>query len=325
MEYHKLGQTDLYVSPLGMGTGEYGAGLPRESAKHQLDAFIDRGANFIDTAHIYSDWVPGEIARSEGVIGEWLRDRKCREKVVISTKGAHPRLDTMHIPRCSPGEIEQDMNGSLSRLGTDYIDLYFLHRDDPALPVALILDCLEKARKQGKIRYYGCSNWTLPRVKESEAYARQTGIAGFSCNQIKWSLAETNVENIQDKSLVLMDNAFYDWHKTCGMSVTAYSSTAGGWFAKLFRGNPVSDQLKAQYENEINRAIFGIISEAASELSLSITAISLGYIMMGHPFSSVPLTSFNNDRQFEEGMHACEVKLPPSLIRRLNAAKGLPV
>lgn len=322
MKYRKLGKTDLLVSPLCLGVSQYGTGLSKEFAFRQLDAFVDHGANFIDTAHVYGDWEPGETARSERVVGEWFRKSKKRKKIVIITKGAHPRLESMAVPRCKPSDIEMDLNGSLDCLGVNCIDMYLLHRDDVSLPVSLMLDCLEQARRQGKIRYYGCSNWTLPRIREADAYAREAGLEGFSCNQLKWSLAQVNVENIPDKSMVSMDPETYVWHKETGMSITAYNSTAHGWFAKRYRGQPVTDKLRGLYENDTNTNIFKIISHAAQQLSLSITDISLGY-MFSHPFSSVPITSFRNDSQFEEGIHACEVKLPQTLIDELNAAKGL--
>ncbi|MDR0452374.1 MAG: aldo/keto reductase [Treponema sp.] len=322
MEYFQLGKTDLFVSPLCLGTSKYGTGLSKEFAFRQLDAFVERGGNFIDTAHVYGDWEPGESARSERVLGEWLRKNKGREKLVIATNGAHPRLETMSLSRCTPLDIETDLNESLSCLGVDCVDLYFLHRDDVALPVSHMLDCLEKARGEGKIRHYGCSNWTLPRIREADAYARQTGIEGFSCNQLMWSLAQTNVEKIPDKSMVAMDSETYEWHKKSAMSVTSYHSTAHGWFAKQHAGETVTDRCRDLYENDTNTAILSIVSRAAKQLSLSVTDISLGY-MTAQPFSSVPITSFSSDSQLDAGMRACEVKLPRALVDELNAAKGL--
>jgi aryl-alcohol dehydrogenase-like predicted oxidoreductase len=322
MEYRKLGKTDLLVSPLCLGVSQYGTGIPEEFALRQLDAFVDRGGNFIDTAHVYGDWEPGETARSERVIGKWLHENKKREKLVILTKGAHPRLESMSVPRCAPADIETDLNGSLDCLNVDYIDMYLLHRDDVSLPVSLILDCLENKRRQGKIRHYGCSNWTLKRIMEAEAYARKMNYEGFSCNQIKWSLAQVNAENIPDKSMVLMDRETYVWHKKSGASVTAYNSTAHGWFTKQHKGLAVTDKLSGLYENDTNTTILRIISRAVQEFPLTAIDIALGY-MMSHPFSSVPITSFTNESQFEEGMHACEVKLPETLIEELNAVKGL--
>jgi aryl-alcohol dehydrogenase-like predicted oxidoreductase len=151
-------------------------------------------------------------------------------------------------------------------------------------------------------------------------------LEGFTCNQIKWSLADTNVEHIADKSMVLMDADTYAWHTASGMSVTAYNSTASGWFAKVHAGSP-PDKLRVLYENGVNDSILALITQASKERSLTITDITLGY-MMSHPFASVPVTAFNTDSQFEEGMHAADIlsgggSLPSSLIAELNQIKGL--
>jgi aryl-alcohol dehydrogenase-like predicted oxidoreductase len=322
MEHIQLNNTDLLVSPLCLGTSQYGTGRTEEFSLRQLDAYRDRGGNFLDTAHVYGDWEPGQTARSERLIGRWLKGVKNRDKLVIMTKGAHPRLETMHIPRCKPKDIETDLDESLACLGTDYIDMYLLHRDDVSVPAADILDCLEQERKKGKIRHYGCSNWTLARIKEIQTLALKGGAEGFTCNQIKWSLAEANVENIADKSMVLMEQETWAWHKSSGVNVTEYNSTAHGWFSKLYKGQTPPDKVRSLYENQTNDELFKIIRNALKKYSLTVTDISLGYLM-SQPFTSVPVTSFSSEDQFEEGMHACGVKLPREFVDELNRAKGL--
>ena len=180
MKHLRLGRTGLQVSPICLGAAQFGTGIDRDLAFWQLDAFTDLGANFIDTASVYGDWEPGERGRSEKLIGEWLHKNGKRDRVVIMSKGAHPLIETMHVTRCTPEYIEADIDESLRRLGVEYVDLYLLHRDNPAIPAGLLLDALEKARQQGKIVHYGFSNWKLPRILEAEAYARQAGIEGFS-------------------------------------------------------------------------------------------------------------------------------------------------
>jgi predicted oxidoreductase len=211
-----LNNTDLYVSPLSIGTVNYGSSIDSKDAKAQLDRFVELGGNFIDTAHVYGDWVPGPRGRSEKVIGEWLKETGLRKDVVISTKGAHPDISDTSISRVNPEAIEKDLNESLERLNTDYTDLYFLHRDNPDVPVGEVLDALEEARIAGKIRYYGCSNWSISRISEASEYARKQNISGFVCNQLMWSLADVNYNGIEDKTLVLMDRDTYEHHKkTC--------------------------------------------------------------------------------------------------------------
>jgi aryl-alcohol dehydrogenase-like predicted oxidoreductase len=182
MNYITLFSGGPEVSKLCLGTGRFGAGLPREEALKQLDLFFDRGGNFVDTARVYADWVPGGHGASESTVGAWLKKRKLRNRVIISSKGAHPDLKTMHIPRMGPADVRFDLEESLRALGTDYIDLYFLHRDDPSRPVGEILDMLESFRKEGKIRHYGCSNWTLNRIEEADKAAAAL-VSAYVMNQ----------------------------------------------------------------------------------------------------------------------------------------------
>jgi aryl-alcohol dehydrogenase-like predicted oxidoreductase len=113
-----------------------------------------------------------------------MESRRCRENIIISTKGAHPPLEAMDSSRVNIKALEVDLQGSLESLRTDTIDLYFLHRDDPQVPVAELIEWLEAQKGQGRIRYYGCSNWSLQRIMDAQQYALSKGYDGFSCNQI---------------------------------------------------------------------------------------------------------------------------------------------
>ena len=322
MNFIQLGKTDLHVSPICLGASQFDTGIDRDFALWQLDAFSDGGGNFIDTALVYGDWMPGEKARSEKLIGQWLKKSGKREKTVIITKGAHPLLETMHVSRCTPGDIQSDIEESLKNLGTEQIDLYLLHRDNPALPVDLLLDALEKARLEGKVKHYGFSNWQLERIKEAEAYTRKTGIEGFTCNQVRWSLAEANVENIPEKSRYPLDCETYNWHCESGCAITAYNSTAGGLFSKMEKTGEIPEKQKKLYDNEANRIIFRRIKEASGDLGHSVHELSLAFIRT-HTFSSLPVTSFSRKEQLEEALRSCEINMPESLIKELNMLKGL--
>jgi len=317
-----LGKTGLKVSPICMGTGHYGTGTSRELSFRQLDEYTELGANFIDTAHVYGEWVPGEKSPSEKTIGEWLHLTGKRDRLVIMTKGGHPKLETMHISRCTPEDIKTDIAESLEYLGVDCIDLYVLHRDNPALPVESLLEVLEITRLQGKIGHYGFSNWKLPRILEAEACAARMGIEGFTCNQAMWSLAEINTGNIPDKTMIPMDGEMYKWHCGSGVSVTAYNSTAKGFFSKLEKGQEISDKQKSLYDNEKNRLLFSLIKRSTEELGVPALAFSLGY-MRKHPFPSVPITAFSKKNQLQEAIAACETNLPDDMVAKMNALKGL--
>ena len=146
-------KTDLHASTLALGTDYFGSTVSRDLCMELMDHYIEAGGNVIDTAESYARWLPGGEYQSEKVIGEWLRERRTRDQIVLSTKGAHPKLESMDVPRLSKAEIQADLDSSLQRLGVEHIDLYWLHRDSPGYPVEEILESLETFRKAGKIKY----------------------------------------------------------------------------------------------------------------------------------------------------------------------------
>ena len=158
-----------------------------------MDHYIEAGGNVIDTAESYARWLPGGEYQSEKVIGEWLRERRTRDQIVLSTKGAHPKLESMDVPRLSKAEIQADLDSSLQRLGVEHIDLYWLHRDSPGYPVEEILESLDTFRKAGKIKYAGFSNWTQSRAEEARLAAERLGVQGFVASQNMWSLAKPDI------------------------------------------------------------------------------------------------------------------------------------
>lgn len=308
------------VSAIGLGTAQFGAGVPERDAFAQLDRFVEAG-NLVDTAHVYSDWIPGETSRSERVIGRWLHSRGGRARVFISTKGAHPRFERMDVPRLSPGEIESDLLGSLKCLQTDYIDLYFLHRDDPGRPVGEILETLEAHRRAGRIRAYGCSNWTLGRLAEARDYAAAHGMAGFCCNQLLWSLAAVNPAGVDDPTLVAMDGPTWRFHRDAGLPAMAYMAAAGGWFAHRQRGD-TGDALRRRYDTPENEVTYARLLPLSRESGLSLTALSLAWFAAA-PFPAAALASFSRPAQLEEAARLLETELDPTLIDALGKAKGI--
>lgn len=171
----RIPRTDFDVFPVGLGAATLGIANDEADAKALLDRFVEHGGNLIDTARVYSDWVPGELHRSERVLGDWLSERKLRDQVLVATKGGHPYPLGSRLSRLSPGQLEEDVNGSLKSLRVERIDLYWLHRDDPALPVGPIMDCLHRFQTEGKIRFYAASNWSPRRIRTANAHAQEYG------------------------------------------------------------------------------------------------------------------------------------------------------
>lgn len=315
--------TNLCPSIIALGTNRFGTAIPAGDAFTLLDAYVDLGGNFIDTAHIYADWLPGAgHSASEKTIGAWLRARGRRDQLVLATKGAHPELATPHISRLAPAEIGADVRESLEFLQTDYIDLYWLHRDDPAAPVADILGALEDLVHAGLIRYYGCSNWRTPRIRAALDHAAGCGLRGFVANQPQWSLATPNRAALSDpERLVVLDAEGRALHRETGLAVVPWSSQGQGFFDKLARlgveGLDEKDRLA--YLNDVNVRRMARIQALSSEHHASITAIALSYLT-SQPFPTYPIVGCRTAAQLAESAKADEVMLSAAELAYLEAA-----
>jgi aryl-alcohol dehydrogenase-like predicted oxidoreductase len=293
-----------------MGANMLGSVNDRPTSFALLDAFVDAGGTFLDTAKVYADWLPGERSVSEKTIGAWLRQRGKRDKVVLATKGAHPELATMHKGRLAPGDIIADLDASLRHLQTDTIDLYWLHRDDTNRPVAEILATMQSQVRTGKIRYYGCSNWRAGRIAEAQAHARDQGWTGFVANQMMWSLAAVNDAALPDKTMVAMDTDLKQYHLASGMAAVPYSAQANGYFQRLAAGakDEIRESQQRVYGSHTNDARLERIKQLATETGLSITAIVLGY-MISQPFPTLPIFGCRTLEQLRETLGAADVLL----------------
>lgn len=320
MKRIQMKNTELNVSPISIGTVNFGTSTDAKAAKHQLDLFFELGGNFIDTAHVYGDWVDGVRSRSEKIIGEWLNAAGVRKEVVISTKGGHPDLSDMDISKVTPERVRKDLDESIEYLKTDYIDLYFLHRDNPDVPADEFLGVLEEARDEGKIRYYGCSNWKLDRIIAAENYAGKHKLAGFVCNQLMWSLADINSAGIPDKTLVLMDEETYEYHNNTGLNSMAYTAAAKGYFTKLYEKKDISEKIAVRYDTPSNRLIFDELVKTAERLNVSLIEVELAFLMH-QDFVCVPIVTFSKDEQLRQGIKSCSLELEPEVVNRLRSLK----
>jgi len=192
MRTRLIPRTTLQASVLCLGTAEFGSGVDDSISESIVNRYLEAGGNVLDTAEVYAEWLPGGSHRSEEFLGKWLRQRKSRSGLILSTKGAHPKITSMDKPRMSRKDVESDLNSSLQRLGVEYVDLYWLHRDDPGTPVEEILLMLEEFRKAGKIGYAGFSNWTEARAEAARVAAEKLNLPGFIGSQNQWSLAKAD-------------------------------------------------------------------------------------------------------------------------------------
>jgi aryl-alcohol dehydrogenase-like predicted oxidoreductase len=317
MRYTTIPNTDLVVSVLSLGTGEAGANFDRAAAFAMLDAFIEKGGNLLDTAHVYSDWIPGELSRSEKLIGAWMQERRNRPNVLIATKGAHPDLDSMRVGRMSPAEIQADLEESLRFLQIDTIDLYWLHRDDVTRPVEEIVDTLEAQVQAGKIRYFGCSNWQLARIVAARRYADQRGTRGFAAVQNLWSLAKPNLAEImrRDPTLVVMDDALWQYHRQSGLAAIPYTSQANGLFQKMDAGgkDALPPGLAKQYISAETEERYRRMKQLGQQTGLSTTQISLGWLT-SQPFATCAVVGPQSLAQLNDCLSAADVRLTPEQV-----------
>lgn len=305
------------VSRLCLGTAQFGARIPQDDAVNQLDHFFEHGGNFIDTAHVYGDWLPGKKAVSEHLIGAWLKEKKNRGKAIIATKGGHPLLSSMEKSRLSEKELRTDLEGSLSALGLDCIDWYFLHRDDMSIPVVDILSYLEKFRSEGKIRRYGCSNWKLERIVEADSAARDNG---FACNQLHWGIGDINAPGITDPTAVTMDKKTFEYHTKTQKPVMAYKAACNGYFSKRLAGKSAAPALEALYGGASNDFLLKIFPMLENETGLPAAALSLAYIM-AQDFPAVPIASFSSIAQLDEGLSACDFTFPRNRFEEIRESR----
>lgn len=201
MQTRKLGTTDLDVSVIGLGTNNFGGRTDLEGSRRVIDAAIEHGINFFDTADIYAD------THSESILGEVMGTR--RDQIVLATKFGKPISGSTEKKRASRAYIFKAVEASLTRLKTDRIDLYQQHEPDPETPIEETLGALEDLVKAGKIRYYGASNFSPKQLREAQAAARRAGYRGFVSSQDEYSLVERTIENellpvVRDERMALI-------------------------------------------------------------------------------------------------------------------------
>jgi aryl-alcohol dehydrogenase-like predicted oxidoreductase len=259
---------------------------------------------------VYADWLPGARSISEKTIGRWLNRRGHRSHLVVSTKGAHPELSAMHKPRLGRKDIDLDISQSLRNLQVECIDLYWLHRDDPARPVELIIDALQEQVTAGKIRYYGCSNWRAERIAAAQVYAQRRGWTGFVANQMMWSLASVAPESLPDPTMAPMDAGLLNLHRASGLPAIPYASQANGFFTRFaeYSLNAMNPAQRKLYATPGNLRRAARVQQLAAETGLTVTAVVLGYLR-SQPFPTIPIVGCHTLEQLADSCRAAEIEL----------------
>ena len=313
MDHHLIPDTQLSVFPLILGTDYYGKTIPENDAGQLLDSFCEQGGNLIDTAHVYSDYLPGEKHMSEKVIGRWLKNSG-RKKAVgntlyIATKGGFPEIGNMHASRLSFPEVQRDLEESLECLQIDCIDLYWLHRDHPSIPAEEITEWMNLFLRQGKIKSYGYSNWTSERIAASRHYAEEHRLVPPAASQIRWSLAVTTKEKRDDDTLVEMDQKEYSWYQKHNFPVFAFSSQAKGFFSKIRKENDTyflpEGKAGDRYSNRVNLKTYDRLLLISEKYGITIAQAALAWILHA-PFPVFPIIGCKTKAQLLESMQAAK-------------------
>lgn len=306
----RIPNTDIEIFPFGLGTVNAGLRWDGAEADRIFGTFLENGGTLIDTAHVYSDWVAPERARSERAIGDWMERSKKRSQVVLATKGGHPDMtggnpDT-HASRMRRADMVSDLESSLQKLRTDYIDIYFYHRDDVSQPVEELIEVMEDFRRDGKIRYYACSNWSTSRMKEADGYCREKGYRGFIANQSLLNLGYKYMNPLPDDTLAYADGEMQQYHRENeGNLLMPYMGVCSGFFhTYAARGE---DAVKdSPYYTEGNVKVAKRVLELSAHYHATVSQVVLGFFGQ-QDFNCAPLYGPRNAKQLEEAMKAFEI------------------
>ncbi|PZE21787.1 aldo/keto reductase [Paenibacillus xerothermodurans] len=272
-----------------------------------LDRFRALGGTTIDTAHIYCR------GQSEETIGRWMKERGNRAEVVILTKGAHHNADG---PRVNPEAIASDLNTSLERLETDYIDLYALHRDDTAVPVSVIMDALNEHIDAGRIHAIGASNWSYQRLQEANDYAAERGLVGFSFSSPNLSLAKPN--EARWAGCISADGETCAWHERNQMPLLSWSSQAGGFFTGRFAPDILDNkEMVRVYYSDANWQRLNRAEQLAKQKGVTTVQISLAYVL-NQPFPSAALVGAQNEGEQLSCYEGSKLKLTAEEVNWLE-------
>jgi aryl-alcohol dehydrogenase-like predicted oxidoreductase len=311
MQKVNIPKTELNASTLVLGTDYFGSTVGRELSMQLIDSYFEAGGNVVDTAEVYAQWLAGGEHQSEKTIGVWLRDRRVRDQLILSTKGAHPKLESMDVPRMSKAEIQADLDSSLRRLGVERIDLYWLHRDAPGYPVEDILESLETFRQTGKIRYAGFSNWTQARAEEARQAAERLHLQGFIASQNMWSLAKPDLAGA-DPTWAYIDESFVQWHIEHGFAAFPYLTQANGYFRRLEQNTldrvPADARVRTLFDHHENLERFKRLRHLQGKYDLSVGQVVLGYLT-GQAFPVFPLVGPKTLADLQDSLRSVETRL----------------
>lgn len=315
MDYRKLGRTGLKVSPLCLGSMQFGWTTDEKNAFAVMDAFVEAGGNFIDTADVYSRWHPGNPGGvAEEIIGRWTKERGNRAAIVIATKVRGQMGEGPNDQGLSREHIMGAVDASLRRLQTDYIDLYQSHFYDADTPIEETLRAYDDLQRMGKVRYVGASNYPVWRLVESLWSADVHGTVRYDSLQPHYNLVH-RAEFEQELQAVC---------EKYGIGVIPYSPLAAGFLTGKYDRNNVpasarADTIKNRYFNDAGWRALDAVRAVAGELGATPITVSLAWLL-AQPAVIAPIVGANTAEQLRDSLAALDVTLSREQIERLDQA-----
>jgi len=316
MKNVQLGNTDLQIAPIIFGGNVFGWTLNEEESFRILDIFIDRGFNAIDTSNNYSHWVPGNVGtESEKIIGKWLKERNLRDKIVLATKVGGRNL-VQDKPNTTKAHILKEIDESLSRLKTDYIDLYQTHYDDTKTPVEETLSAYNQIIKEGKVRFIGASNFSSERLICSLDKSSLFNLPAYKTLQ-----PEYNLYDRQHFEEFLRPVA-----EKYNLAVIPYYSLASGFLSGKYKSQEDLDESARKdkvkkYYNEKGFKILDALSEVSLKHNVSFAAVSLAWLLKQETVVA-PIASATKENHINSFVEAIQLELSEEDLIILNEASN---
>jgi aryl-alcohol dehydrogenase-like predicted oxidoreductase len=314
MEKRRLGRSDIHTAPLCLGGNVFGWTVDEADSFRILDEFVAAGFDFIDTADVYSTWVPGHVGgESETIIGKWLRQRGNRAKVVLATKVGW--LMPPDRKGLSKANIVRAVDESLRRLQTDYIDLYQAHVDDADTELAETLGAFGDLIREGKVRSIGASNYSAARLSQALDLARNQTLPRYESLQPLYNLYERADFENELAPLCIQR----------GVGVISYFSLASGFLTGKYRspqdfaGHARAARVVEKYLNPRGMAILAALDEVAEACASTPASVALAWLM-ARPGVTAPIASATSSEQLKALLAAASLKLDAAQVRQLEQA-----
>ncbi|MEO7116750.1 MAG: aldo/keto reductase [Caldimonas sp.] len=309
----RLGRSGLQVSPICLGGNVFGWTVDEAISHRLLDAWVDAGMNFVDTADVYSRWVPGHVGgESETTIGTWLKRSGKRDRIVLATKVGKPMGD--EAKGLSKAYIRRAVEASLKRLQTDVIDLYQSHDDDDETPLEETMAAFAELIRAGKVRAIGASNFTAPRLAEAIATSERLGLPRYESLQPLYNVVDRAVyEDALEK--VCVDN---------GLGVINFYGLASGFLTGKYRsaadlGKSLRGANVGKYLTDRNLSILSTLDDVAKTVGATTAQVALAW-QMARPSITAPIASATSIAQLDELVGAARLDLDAASMAMIDRA-----